>query len=823
MSKRILKEGLFAFLLILLFTLPAFAAHLPIQLKTEDGKKINPLIGQNADQPYSPKNTCGSCHDYNTITEGYHFQMGWDVIDDNFNEGKSWILSNGMLGKWGPPSYRQLAAKENDSEDEIDLTPYAFAGSCGVCHPGGGGLERDRDGRRYDDVLSQDPGLKNSLDGDYFKSDWDKSGVLEADCLLCHLPDYDQNARNKQLQAQNYRWAPTAGSGLATVSGEVVQGETPQVVYNTDKFTSKGKAKLNIGSPEDKNCLACHGKSDMIKRGFSWNDEKNSDVHNAAGLSCVTCHPLVDTEETPKMQHQIAKGNANLGSVAPEYDNTVLSCEVCHSDSEEKPLNATVPKHESIKESHLDFISCEACHIPFKNRAAGGVVDVTTGSLVTLPNVQGTKGLKAEAKWQPELIRREDGKIYPVNTIHAVWWGNKNSDDKIVPLFLKEIKPAFEKVKSKVSDDNKDGKPEVNTQEEITAMLGALQDSLQGNKRLDRIHPVFVKGGKVYEFDSAGSLISEEHPLAEAEGFSVSHNVAPAEEALGANGCGDCHDSESRFVIGKITQDPFGPGGKPVFTSQGDVLGITPSVMGLHGTYQGNFNWLLIFAVLGVFVFCLAHYLIIGPNEKHLGKLPRDTVRYTGLERWTHNIRMISCILLMVTGSGFALYSMGVLKIFGGYSSARTIHIILGALFIITSIVATVIWMKKCVFKAYDIEWLKVMGGYLTKKECHPAAGCFNAGQKLFYWISTFLSLIIIVTGIMLINRDSISGNVLLATVFIHGASALTLIAAVVGHAYLGSFANPGTWKVLLDGKVAGEWCKVHHPYWKPEEKEEAK
>ena len=742
--KRLIKCLLWGLILVIMFSYPAFAAHLSVKLKADDGSVINPLTGENADKPYSPEKTCGTCHNYNTISKGYHFQPGWDIISDDFNLKKNMGLS---------------------------------------------------------------------------ESPAEKDGKVEIDCMICHLPDYDFNKHSKLLVEGNSDWAPAVAAGIANVAGSIGE-EKPQINYDSGKFNSKGKLNLDFGASTSQNCLNCHGATDMVKRGFSWNDEKNPDVHAMAGISCTECHVLVDNEETPALQHQIGKGTPNEGSITAEYSNTVISCRECHENGQ---IDAPIPSHEKIKESHLDFISCEACHIPFKNRAAGGVVDVTTGSLVTLPNVQGTKGLKAEAKWQPELIRREDGKIYPVNTIHAVWWGNKNSDDKIVPLFLKEIKPAFEKVKSKVSDDNKDGKPEVNTQEEITAMLGALQDSLQGNKRLDRIHPVFVKGGKVYEFDSAGSLISEEHPLAEAEGFSVSHNVAPAEEALGANGCGDCHDSESRFVIGKITQDPFGPGGKPVFTSQGDVLGITPSVMGLHGTYQGNFNWLLIFAVLGVFVFCLAHYLIIGPNEKHLGKLPRDTVRYTGLERWTHNIRMISCILLMVTGSGFALYSMGVLKIFGGYSSARTIHIILGALFIITSIVATVIWMKKCVFKAYDIEWLKVMGGYLTKKECHPAAGCFNAGQKLFYWISTFLSLIIIVTGIMLINRDSISGNVLLATVFIHGASALTLIAAVVGHAYLGSFANPGTWKVLLDGKVAGEWCKVHHPYWKPEEKEEAK
>ena len=34
----------------------------PFHLKTEDGKIINPLSGENADQPYSPRQTCGACN-----------------------------------------------------------------------------------------------------------------------------------------------------------------------------------------------------------------------------------------------------------------------------------------------------------------------------------------------------------------------------------------------------------------------------------------------------------------------------------------------------------------------------------------------------------------------------------------------------------------------------------------------------------------------------------------------------------------------------------------------------------------------------------------
>ena len=36
----------------------------------------------------------------------------------------------------------------------------------------------------------------------------------------------------------------------------------------------------------------------------------------------------------------------------------------------------------------------------------------------------------------------------------------------------------------------------------------------------------------------------------------------------------------------------------------------------------------------------------------------------------------------------------------------------------------------------------------------------------------------------------------------------------MLAHAYLGTVANPGTWRVLVDGSVTREWAEHHHPNW---------
>jgi hypothetical protein len=75
-------------------------SHTFFFLKTEDGQIINPLTGENADQPYSSRQTCGACHNYDEIVKGYHFQQGWDRIKDNFDPKKPWVLSDDMMGKF---------------------------------------------------------------------------------------------------------------------------------------------------------------------------------------------------------------------------------------------------------------------------------------------------------------------------------------------------------------------------------------------------------------------------------------------------------------------------------------------------------------------------------------------------------------------------------------------------------------------------------------------------------------------------------------------------------------------------------------------------
>jgi formate dehydrogenase subunit gamma len=133
--------------------------------------------------------------------------------------------------------------------------------------------------------------------------------------------------------------------------------------------------------------------------------------------------------------------------------------------------------------------------------------------------------------------------------------------------------------------------------------------------------------------------------------------------------------------------------------------------------------------------------------------------------------------------------------------------------FIITTLGGILLWFRDAFFETYDKEWVRKLGGYLGHKGEVPA-GRFNAGQKMFYWYSGVFGLIMSVTGIILIYKGAFSLPTICVTSTFHNLVGFFLIAGVVAHAYLGTVANPGTWRVLVDGSVTREWAEHHHPNW---------
>jgi len=595
----------------------------PFFLYDEQGNVIDPVHNINGDKPYSPKQTCGKCHDYNKITQGFHFQQGKDELPAGALERYQWVSNPGNYGgNWCSPAplYNYLSKKENASARDMDMTSFTFiTNGCGTCHPGGGSLEYDREGFRYDvhmDSMHYTAGGINNYDGDYYQSHWNRSGVIEADCNLCHLPEYDYKSRNDHLAKFNFRWMATVGSGLASVEGSIKDTVEVKIKYNLAKFSPDGRIAMHIvREPHNETCLNCHSKPQWKKRGASFTEF--TDVHIAKGLKCGDCHVsgsmASDKRIKGKEVHNFGKGDDPSGWVRNDLDNTVRTCEDCHLTGH---LSAPIAKHTWLPDLHLDKLSCQACHIPERKVKAALVQNsdiFNPGTKITpLPKFTWTFYDQNMNYWNhygelamftakdqptdpftPQYAKYKD-KIYPVNPVHSAWSaiyteGEKGLDQPrqrdiygmwVIHRKDKSVYPEL----SKIIDDNHDSIPEVNTTEEIDAFINSVTACLTDLKYdLNGKKVVWVNDDRMYLTGTDYKMLEKESwessPYASV--YKYSHDVFPAKAALGTNGCTDCHLFNSGMFFGQVIKYPFGDDGNPIMEPQYKRLDMSRTMAGL--------------------------------------------------------------------------------------------------------------------------------------------------------------------------------------------------------------------------------------------------
>jgi len=649
----------------------------PFMLRDEKGNVIDPAKGANADLPYSPKQTCGAsgCHDYNLITQGFHFRQGkGETLPKEYAALYNWVTYPGVYGgTWCSPAplYRQLAPKQNTNARMIDLTSFEFiTATCGDCHPGGGPLEYDRDGKRYDEWMRDSAsgmtaGGDNGLDGDYYKARWSQTGVIEADCLLCHMPEYDYKKRNAELAKMNFRWAASAGAGFATVQGSVKASETPKVSYRPECFDADGNILVHIvPEPRNETCLNCHAKPGWKKRGAAFSPR--TDVHLAAGLRCVDCHAGGSRAADPRIRgwqvHHWGKGDDPAGYVRNDLDNTVRACQDCHLGGW---FNAPRATHAWLPPLHLERLACEACHIPTRavRSALVQASDVYNPAPRILPppkhiwtfydqemnfwNHYGELNLFSQKDQPTNLFRptlaRYKGKIYPVNQVHSTWVGyEEEGKPGLNQLFMKDFFTMWmEHVKDRksnspelaaITDDNRDGIIEVNRPEEIDALLTAVRNYLtKTGFPLEGKRLVWVNDHRAYysAHESRELPRAPHEATAYASVHKYAHDVAPARAALGIGGCTDCHRVGSPFFEGKVLDTVFSAeDAQPRWVPNHTLLGISSSWVRL-GAFREEWLKPILYGVLGAVAALVAILVLRGLAVSNSALAP-STARILG-------------------------------------------------------------------------------------------------------------------------------------------------------------------------------------------------
>jgi hypothetical protein len=230
-------------------------------------------------------------------------------------------------------------------------------------------------------------------------------------------------------------------------------------------------------------------------------------------------------------------------------ESTSFTCEGCHTanTNDGKPnngnLGAPIPQHLGIPPIHFERLACTTCH--------SGVWPESEHYLVknSRSHFLGMHGTNKAKNVFPHIIsgvytESENGKIEPRNLIWPSFWAVKDSVNNITPLPLSFVESTIRPILALDSIYNFGDWPAISDSTVISVI-----------QKIDSLYPVkseyiYVSGGKFFSVDNY--LKSEEDFYTEGYSWKTSHNVRPAAQALGVNGCQDCHSIGSAFFNSKI-------------------------------------------------------------------------------------------------------------------------------------------------------------------------------------------------------------------------------------------------------------------------------
>jgi formate dehydrogenase subunit gamma len=233
--------------------------------------------------------------------------------------------------------------------------------------------------------------------------------------------------------------------------------------------------------------------------------------------------------------------------------------------------------------------------------------------------------------------------------------------------------------------------------------------------------------------------------------------------------------------------------------------------------------WLAAAAVLGVCALLALFYLIKGKMRIEGGRAASTILRFGAFERFMHWLTAASWCVLAISGLNVAVGRITLLPLLGQdhFSTVsawlKLSHNFLAFPFTAGIILMFLVWLRHNIPNKVDLAWFKAGGGFIG--DAHPPAGKFNGGQKVVFWIVVLGGGLVAISGFGLIFPfywANITGMQLAQVV--HGLVALAMIAAMLGHIYIGSVGMEGALDAMNTGEVDLNWAKAHHSLWVAEE-----
>ncbi len=183
-----------------------------------------------------------------------------------------------------------------------------------------------------------------------------------------------------------------------------------------------------------------------------------------------------------------------------------------------------------------------------------------------------------------------------------------------------------------------------------------------------------------------------------------------------------------------------------------------------------------------------------------------------------HWILAGSCILLIITGYGFLFKIEALYSLFASNMTMKAVHNWTGVIFTLSLFGTLSSYLQEALdLSRDDWNWIKVGGGYLSKKTVPvPPMGKINTGQKLYYLAILIGGSAIVASGFAIWLVPGVRLLILISHL-VHNLAFVLFVTAVPAHIYLGTLANPGLFRIMIYGTVPLEVAKKRYPKWMKE------
>ena len=212
------------------------------------------------------------------------------------------------------------------------------------------------------------------------------------------------------------------------------------------------------------------------------------------------------------------------------------------------------------------------------------------------------------------------------------------------------------------------------------------------------------------------------------------------------------------------------------------------------------------------------HTPVVVARDKENVAVNGEIVRHRRASRLIHWSVAFTFFLSLITGMPiWTPIFRWMAALVGGLEVARLIHPYAGVLFFLVSVLQFFHWLGDMHFRPEEKGWWRPsrMWSYM-KYEDEPAneGGKYNSGQKGFFFAVCLGALGLLLSGIVMWFPLSFSQIIREISILIHDITFILFLVAIVFHIYLGTAAEPGTFRSMTRGTVTRGWARLHHPGW---------